>query len=348
MKNFLLYGANGYTGELIARMAAERGLRPILAGRNEAKIAALANELGMPFLAFSLDDSAALENALEKVDFVLHCAGPFSITSKAMADACIACGKHYLDITGEIAVFESLAARDAEAQKAKVMLMPGVGFDVVPSDCLSAHLKRLLPTATHLTLAFMGLGGLSHGTQATMTMNIGKGGAIRKDGVIKNVPSAWKSRDIDFGTGKPINCTTIPWGDVSTAFYSTGIPNIEVLTAVPASARKMMVMSRYLGWLLASKPFQSLLQSRIPQGGPSDEARKKGASYLYGEASDEKGNRVISRQRCPEGYTTTALAALRICEKIFEGNAPTGFQTPAKAYGADLVMEIDGVSRDDL
>lgn len=348
MKNFLIYGANGYTGELIARLAAERGLTPILAGRSIEKIEPLAKELGLESRAFSLEDTAALDAALKEVDLVIHCAGPFSITSKPMVEACLRTKRHYLDITGEIAVFEAMAARDEAARKASIMIMPGVGFDVVPSDCLAAHLKRRLPSATHLSLAFMGLGGISHGTRLTMTMNVGKGGAIRKGGAITRVPAAWKTKDIDFGTGKPVSCTTIPWGDVSTAFYSTGIPNIEVFTAVPEDLRKKMVMSRYIGWLLALGPIQSYLQKQIPPGGPSENARKKGRSYLYGEAWDEQGNKVISRLQCPEGYTTTALTALQIAEKVLVGNEVIGFQTPAKAYGPDLIMEIEDVNREDI
>jgi short subunit dehydrogenase-like uncharacterized protein len=348
MSNFLIYGANGYTGEIIARMAVERGLKPILGGRSLAKLKPIADELGLVARPFSLEDKTSLEYTLKEVDFVLHCAGPFSITSKPMVEACLRLGKHYLDITGEIAVFEAMAKLDEQAKNEGIMIMPGVGFDVVPSDCLAKHLKNRLPSATNLSLAFMGLGGLSHGTQATMTMNVGNGGAIRKDGEITSVPAAWKSRDIDFGDGKPVNCTTIPWGDVSTAFYSTNIPNIEVFAAVPESAKKLMVLSRYVGWLLATKPLQSILQNQIPEGGPSEEVRKNGKSLLFGEASDDSGNRVVSRLQCPEGYTTTALTALNIAEKILSGNAPIGFQTPAKAYGADLILEIDGTNREDL
>ena len=255
----LIYGANGYTGELITRMAAERGLKPILAGRNEAKVSELAAKYGFEHRAFSLDDTAKLDRALQEVDMVLHCAGPFSITSRPMVEACIRNKKHYTDITGEISVFETCAAFDKKATEAGVMVMPGVGFDVVPSDCLARHLKDRLPTATHLSLAFYGMGGLSHGTAATMTMNVGKGGAIRKDGKITGVKAAWKTREIDFGEVTKTG-VTIPWGDVSTAYYSTGIPNIEVFTVVPPSNLKMMKVARYLGWLLATGPFQSYLQ----------------------------------------------------------------------------------------
>lgn len=341
----LVYGANGYTGELITRFAVERGMKPLIAGRNEGAIRTLAEKHGLEHRIFALDEREKIDAALQEVGMVLHCAGPFSITSKPMVEACIRNKKHYTDITGEISVFESCASQDSIAKEAGIMLMPGVGFDVVPTDCLAVHLRERLPAATHLTLAFYGMGRISHGTQVTMTMNVGRGGAIRRDGKITPVPAAWKTREIDFGRGVVKNGVTIPWGDVATAYYSTGIPNIEVFTVVPPGALKMMKMSRYLGWLLATAPVQKYLQSKIPPGGPSDEERAKGKTLLWGEALDDSGNRVEARQQGPEGYTTTALAALNIAEKILNGNFKPGFQTPAKAYGAGLILEIEGVDR---
>ena len=343
-QTFLIYGANGYTGELITRFAAERGLKPVLAGRNAEKIGALAKEYGFESRVFSLDDAGELDRALSGVEFVLHCAGPFSITSRKMVEACLRTKRHYLDITGEIAVFEAMAGLDAKAKEAGIMVMPGVGFDVVPSDCLALHLKNMLPSATNLTLAFYGLGRISHGTQATMTMNVGGGGAVRRGGEIVRVPSAHKTREIDFGEFRKTG-VTIPWGDVATAYYSTGIPNIEVFTVVPPSNIKLLKLSRYLGWLLATGPVQSILQKQIPPGGPSDEERGKGRTYLWGEASDDQGNRVEARQQGMEGYTMTALTALKISEKILGRDFCPGFQTPAKCYGPDLILEIDGITR---
>ena len=347
MPQFLIYGANGYTGELVTRYAVEFGLKPIIAGRNETAIKELAEKHGLEFRGFSLDDTAKLDAALNEVATVIHCAGPFSLTSRQMGEACLRTKTHYTDITGEIAVFEACALADEKAKEAGIMVMPGVGFDVVPSDCLAMHLKNRLPSATHLTLGWYGMGRMSHGTQATMTMNVGKGGAARRDGKIMSVPAAWRTREIDFGNGVVKTGVTIPWGDVSTAYHSTGIPNIEVYTVAPASAIKAMKLSRYLGWLMATNPVQKYLQSKIKPGGPSDEERSKGKTLLWGQASDDHGNRVESRMQCPEGYTTTALAALNITEKILAGNFTAGFQTPAKAYGADLILELDAVERED-
>jgi short subunit dehydrogenase-like uncharacterized protein len=345
-KTFLLYGANGYTGELITRFAAERGLKPILAGRNEAKISELAKRFDMSYRAFSLEETEKLDAALQETEFVLHCAGPFSLTSNKMVEACLRNKKHYLDITGEISVFEAMARRDGQAKEAGIMIMPGVGFDVVPSDCLARHLKERLPGADTLTLAFYGLGKISHGTQTTMVMNMGNGGAVRRDGTITQVPAAWKTREIDFGefTKKGV---TIPWGDVATAFYSTEIPNIEVYTVLPESNLQMLKISRYLGWLMSVEFVKNLALKQIPAGGPNDEERAKGKTYLWGEASDKQGNKAVSRLYGMEGYTVTALTALKISEKILNGNFCAGFQTPAKCYGADLIIEIEGVKRVD-
>jgi short subunit dehydrogenase-like uncharacterized protein len=348
MPGFMIYGANGYTGALIAREAVSRGHRPLLAGRNAEALTGLAHELGLEHRVFALNHPVAVEDGIRGVTAVLHCAGPFAHTFKLMADACLRTGAHYLDITGEVVVFEALAARDAEAKAAGVMLLPGAGFDVVPSDCLAAHLKRRLPSATRLALGFHMRGGVSRGTATTMAENIHWGGMVREKGVLRRVPAAWKTRVIDFGAG-PVRAITIPWGDVSTAYHSTGIPNIEVYTGAPLGLRLMARASRYLGWLLRSSLVQGFLKRRIRAGpaGPTVEERARGHSLLWGEATDTMGQKVVSRLRGPEGYTLTIRASLAVVERILAGQAPQGFQTPATAYGADFVLSLAGIARAD-
>lgn len=349
MADLVIYGANGYTGALIAREAKPRGLRPILSGRNAAAVEALARELGFEARCFSLDDPAQADAALHGAAAVLHCAGPFSHTSKPMADACLRMGVHYLDITGEAEVFTALAARDAEAKTAGVMLLPGVGFDVVPSDCLAAHLKRRLPSATHLTLAMRALIRISRGTATTMTENLPKGGLVRQAGVLKRVPAGWKIRSIDFGRG-PVKAMTIPWGDVVTAYYSTGIPNIEVYMAVPWQMRVGARVSRLFTWVLGTSLVQGYLKKKIQAGppGPSDEERARGKSIFWGEVSDAAGNRAAARLEAPEGYTLTVHAALAVAERVLAGQFTTGFQTPALVYGPDFALGLPGVVREDI
>jgi len=347
--DFLLYGSYGYTGRLIAERARELGLAPLLAGRDGAALAAQGEETGLPYRAFALDDAAALDAALRETRVVLHAAGPFSRTAAPMAEACLRTGAHYLDITGEIGVFEALAARDRQAREAGVMLLPGVGFDVVPSDCLAAHLKRRLPSATRLALAFQAVGRPSRGTLTTMVENAARGGAVRRGGRIVPVPSAWKTREVDFGKG-PVTVTTIPWGDVSTAYHSTGIPDVEVYTRVPRGQRRVLRATRRLGWLVGSRPVQRLLRRAVRRGppGPTPEERARGLSLLWGEVEDGEGRRAGSRLRTPEGYTLTARTAVEAVRRVLAGDAPAGFQTPSRAYGTDWILEFEGVERTDV
>lgn len=347
--DFLLYGSYGYTGRLVAERAVELGLRPLLAGRDAEALRAQAAELGLPFRVVALGDRIGLDSALADTPVVLHCAGPFARTSRPMADACLRSGTCYLDITGEIEVFEALAARDEQARTAGIMLLPGVGFDVVPSDCLAAHLAARLPSATRLRLAFQGLGGISRGTATTLVENVHRGGVVRRGGELRRVPTAWRTRYIDFGRG-PRTAVTIPWGDVATAYRSTGIPDIEVYTAVGAAARRAMVASRSLGWLLGSAPVQRLLRWWVRRGppGPDREARARGASLLWGEVADEDGRRAVSRLRTPEGYTLTGRTAVAAVQRVLAGDAQSGFQTPSLVFGADWILEFEGVTREDL
>ncbi len=340
----LIYGSYGYTGALIVNLAVARGITPVLAGRNPVKLEAQGRETGLAVRTFGLDDPAAVDTGLSGMQAVIHCAGPFSHTAQAMAEGCLRNGVHYLDITGEISVFEAMAALDAQAREAGIMIMPGVGFDVVPSDCLALHLKEQLPSATQLSLAFHSSGSPSHGTASTMVENIPHGGCIRRDGEIVKVPGAYKVRDIDFG-GKTKTCMTIPWGDVSTAFHSTGIPNIEVYMSAPAGLRIFAKLSRFIGGLLAAGPVQRFLLSRIPPGGPDAQELAQGYTQLWGEVSDAEGNTAEARIKTPQGYSLTADTAVLIAQKVLAGNAAAGFQTPARAYGADLILEAQGTER---
>ena len=344
----LIYGATGYTGKLVARRPKQQGLRPILGGRSPAKLKSVAGQMAFEHRTVDLNDRAGLEKVLKEVDVVLHIAGPFSQTSRQMVDACIATGTHYLDITGEIDVFEACAARDAEARKAGVMLMPGVGFDVVPSDCLAAHMKRRMPDASELTLAISGLGSMSRGTAKTGVESIRFGTRIRREGKILS-SKAPLVREIDFGQGVK-KSVAVGWGDVSTAYHSTGIPNITVYFEATAQLEQAANIGPFLRWLLSTGPAQRMLKKKIDQQpeGPDDAQRAEGYSILLGEAVNEAGDRVVSRLRTPEGYSLTALTSLEIVRRAMQGNAVPGYQTPSSVFGPDFITEFPGCELEDL
>ena len=345
-----MYGANGYTGQLIAKMSAVYGLSPILAGRNENSLKELAGLLNLPYKVFDLSDTSALQEALKEVEVVLHAAGPFQFTAKLMIEGCLATHTHYLDITGEITVFEQAKLYDAKAKEAGIMIMPGVGFDVVPTDCTALYLKQQLPDATHLKLAFAMIGGkLSHGTAATMAENLGEGGAIRENGKIIKKPLGYKGFSIDFGV-KKLFVMSIPWGDISTAYTTTGIPNIETFAGTSPKTFSMLKWQRLYNWILRTSFVRNYTKKKLKQkpAGPSDEMRAKAISLVWGEVTNAAGQKISARMQCPEGYTLTAMTGLLITQKVLQGNVKPGYQTPAGAYGADLIMEIPGVKRESL
>jgi short subunit dehydrogenase-like uncharacterized protein len=340
--SFLIYGANGFTGRLIAREAARRGEDFILAGRNREEIEALGRELQRPVRVFDLQDSAATREAIRGMSAVLHCAGPFIKTSKAMVDAALAEKVHYLDITGEIAVFERVMARDAEAKAHGVALIPGVGFDVVPTDCLAAELHELMPDAVDLKLAFFSPGArISRGTFRTMIEGLGDGGAVRRGGKIVNVPLDHEVREIEFSCGKRMTMT-LPWGDVSSAFYSTAIPDITVYAGrSPREIKRIRRMKLFLPLMRLGfmKRIAGKFADRLP--GPDEAARRSNRVYVWGRVSNASGESIERRLSTVEAYEFTARSALAAVKRISEGVA-AGALTPSLAFGKDFVKTIEG------
>ena len=342
---WMIYGANGYTGRLAARFAKEHQFTPILAGRRADEILPLTRQLGFESRIFDLTDPAVVARNLEDMTAVLHCAGPFSATSRSMLAGCLRAKTHYLDITGEIAVFEDIHARSEEFRNAGIVVIPGVGFDVVPTDCLAAMLKRELPSATHLKLAFKSrYGKLSPGTTKTMVEGLPEGGRIRMNGRIVKVPAAYKIETIPFAEDLSAPGVTIPWGDVSTAFYSTGIPNIEIFLGASDKQIKQMQLPGILRWLIGLTPVQAFMKAQIAKRvkGPTDEQRARDEIYLYGEVWDEAGNKVALRLRTREAYTLTAESAVTATVKVMSGGLTPGAYTPSMAFGPDYVLELEG------
>ena len=342
---WMIYGANGYTGKLIAMEAARRGLSPILAGRNREAIEQLAGDLRLECRVFSLDHSDEVARALEGLKLVLHCAGPFSETSQPMISACLATGAHYLDITGEISVFEKAHSQDEQARHADVVLMPGAGFDVVPSDCLAASLVEALPAATGLQLAFEASGGSSPGTAKTSVEGLSNGGMVRRDGRLKNVPLGWKTRSIPFAHAERTG-VTIPWGDVYTAFISTGVPDIEVYISVPPAAIKNLRRLRVVQPLLGLSWVQSFLKKRIENkvSGPSDQERQESYSELWGEVVSADGRSMSATMSTPNGYDLTVTASLGVVEYLLHNDIEGGYYTPSLLMGPGYAASLPGVN----
>ncbi|MCQ8278584.1 saccharopine dehydrogenase NADP-binding domain-containing protein [Acetobacteraceae bacterium KSS8] len=341
--DWMIYGANGYTGALIAREAARRGLKPVLAGRDRARIEALAAELGLQHRVFALGAPAVTAQHLRDIALVLHCAGPFSATAAPMMAACLLACTHYLDITGEIDVFEHAQSLDRQAREAGIVLCPGVGFDVIPTDCVAAALKQALPDATTLALGFDTRSRLSPGTARTTVEGLALGGRIRRGGRIVSVPLAHETRRIDFGHGEKL-AMAIAWGDVSTAFHSTGIPDISVF--VPTSPRTVRAarVANFLRPVLRMPGVQRVLKRRIGNRaiGPDAEQRERSPSFVWGEARNAAGQRRTARIRTANGYALTVTGSLAVAQHVLDTAPAGGAYTPSGLAGADLVQRLPG------
>jgi len=346
---FMLYGATGFSGTLVAERAQQMRLAPILAGRDAERVRHAARALGCRHRALALDEPARLAAALRDVDVVLNAAGPFSATARPIVDACLRTSTHYLDLAGEVPVLEQIAQRDAEAKTSGVMLMPAVGFVVVPSDCLVAHVARRLPGARHLSIGVSRTDALSRGSLQTILEQWSDTVAVRRAGTLATVPIGQLERRFDYGRG-PRPSAAVSWGDIATAHHTTGIPDVEVYLEVSPSERAMFRLSSRLGRLLESAPVRQWLRipgALLPQG-PTAHQRAAGVRVIVAEARDASGRRVRSRLRTPDAYELTAATALAVVQRVLRGDLRVGFQTPARVYGPDFVLTIDGTAREDL
>ncbi len=342
-QHWMIYGANGYTGHLLAQEAVRQGLTPILAGRNPAAVHALGSRLGLECRVFDLDHRERAAEALVDVAVVAHCAGPFSATSAPLIAACLGSATHYLDITGEIGVFEHAHAQHAAAQAANIVVCPGVGFDVIPTDCLAACLHAALPDASHLALGFDTASGLSPGTAKTTVEGLQLGGMVREGGQLRSVPLGFKRRTIDFGRGAK-SATTIPWGDVATAYYSTAIANIEVYLPAPAALVVAMRLLQPLRRLLGRPGVQRWLKAQVDQriSGPDAATRARLPTWVWGEARNAAGQVRTARLQTANGYNVTVHGALLAVRHLLAYTGPGGYFTPSKLLGTRCVEQLPG------
>jgi len=343
--DWLVYGANGYTARMILKEAIERGLRPVVAGRNRDEVELVAARMDCPARTFPLDDPSTVAKQLKGIRLVLNCAGPFSQTARTLIAACIEAKAHYLDITGEIDSIEHAAICDEPALKADISIIPAVGFDVVPTDCLAAMLAAEMPDATHLTLAFTGGTDASPGTTKTVLESLPHGARARIAGRIEKVPFAWKQRTIPFHTG-PREAVTIGWGDVASAYYTTRIKNIDTYIALDEIGARNMRRLRRFGPLLRFRPLLKLANRLVDRfiKGPTPEALAAERSAIWGEVRNAAGETRTASLETPNGYRLTALTAVAAVERVLAGRTKPGFQTPAQAFGRQFILSIPGVA----
>jgi short subunit dehydrogenase-like uncharacterized protein len=350
LKNkILLYGAYGYTAKLILTELLQNKLSVIISGRKEERLKEITKDTNLQYRTIDLNNSHQIAEGLQDIKLVIHCAGPFVYTAKQMVEACIQTGTHYIDINGDLSVFEWIKKQNEKAKAANVMLLPGAGFDVIPTDCIAARLKAQMPDATDLKLAFASFGGnISHGTAMTMIDKIGNGSAKRKDGKITKSTLGKETFYLPYKE-KKLFFMSIPWGDISTAHYSTGIPNITTYTMVKPKIAGMLKFQFLFNWLLRTEWVKQLLRKKIKNKtpGPTPEQRENAFSYIWGAVTNAKGEQKTATLLCLDGYTLTAKGCLLLATKILNNDFKPGYQTPTSAYGKDIIDESPSPKKQD-
>ncbi len=344
----LLYGAYGYTGRLTAELAAAKKLDVVLAGRNKDTLAPLGDRLSLPTRVVGLDDTGRLSEALNDIACVMHMAGPFAATSAQMLSACLATQTNYVDITGEIEVFEAMWSREAEIQRAGITAVPGAGFDVVPTDCLAGYVASKLARPTALVIALRGLENASQGTLRTAIRQVSKPVLCRRAGVIVALDDR-STRWIDFGCGDE-PCVPLSWGDVATAFHSTGVGDITVYFRRTNLFRSVDIIGKLFGPVLRSRIGQRGLEAIVrsfPEG-PSQAERIGHRATIWAEAIDGSGRSSRASLSTPDAYDFAACSALEISSRIGSLPVQLGLVTPFQAFGADFVLGLPGCSRVDI
>lgn len=345
-EEWMIFGANGYAGQLITRYAVKKGHRPIIAGRNKKAIHALAKELDLPYRVFDLSDNIAEQ--VTGLRLVLNCAGPFSKTVKPILDACLEEKCHYLDISGELSVFDYCFQQNKKAQEQGCIVCPGVAFDIVPTEAVAVKLKNMLPDADTIKLGFEGQMALSKGSSITLLEGVGNPDLsvymVRNKGELCKLSKPRIERHA-FEAGKPEKKSmSITWADLNGVFYSTKIPNISVF--IPATIINRVSFA-YMEWL---KPFFGLkfIQNffskiiKLFVKGPSENELNKSRMVIFGEASNAKGDIRRVYINVAHGYKFTYLAAVASVEFCLRQQDKSGYFTPSMLMGVDFVEELEG------
>lgn len=334
----VVYGATGYTGALVAAQLVASGIRPVLAGRNRDSLLTLARPWGLDIHVGGLTDGLP-----EGTRVLVNCAGPFDITQPPLLRASMVAGSHYLDLAGEVDEHVAAMRQGAEADERGVLVLPGAGFGIVPSEGLLSAVVARLATATHATVALKTVGPASRGTAEVVLGSLRTPGVHRRDGILRTRRPGAQTTRVDFVDGDgPTVVTTNPWrGDLASA--APTVSNLDASMALPAAVRSLMHV-----------PHGSLLKAlarRLPAG-PSAARRERGRTAIRVDARDSAGGRASAVLLGPDAYTFTALlaaaAAARVLESDSTDSLPTGYRLPSEVLGADFALSIPGVRRIDI
>ncbi|MBD3341281.1 MAG: saccharopine dehydrogenase [Candidatus Lokiarchaeota archaeon] len=340
-KQWLLYGAYGYTGKLLTDVAIKEGLRPVLGGRTSDKLISLAEEKNLEYDLFSLEDQSKLNSIIGNYELVLNAAGPFKYTAAPIVNACLKNSTHYLDITGEIDVFEKNFTHHDEAKEKQIAIISGVGFDVVPSDCMAVYVSDKVENPIELELGIAALSEFSPGTMKTVIENLPQGAVVRREGKIEHVPFGKNGKKVKF-PDRQREVFPIAWGDIATAYRSTNISNITTYMPLPKQFEKTL---KLFGSAVRNATKLNIVKKQAKKWvekniyGPDEKTRETARSYVWAKAKNDKGESSEAWLNTIEAYKLTSLTGIETVKKVLNGEI-LGSLTPAQAFGKEFILEF--------
>jgi short subunit dehydrogenase-like uncharacterized protein len=349
----VLYGATGYTGRLVVDELERRGLDYVLSGRDEAKLARLAGDRGAEARAVALDDEPALRELFADASVVISCAGPFTLAGDALVRAAIDTGTHYVDSTGEQPFIKMVFDNHgAAAERTGVALVPALGFDYAPGDCIAGLAARGHEPLEEVVLAYAVRGfGMSRGTMRS-ALEIAKGGdVVYTDGDWRPTPFGVFRANFDFP--EPIGrqvMSRYPSGEVVTVPHHTRtrrvVSMITARTLAPhPTLAPILPYTLPAAALTLRTPLRGVLNRAIgalPEG-PAEAERRSAEFTIVAVARGEDGAERRGVVRGSDMYGLTAVTLVHGAELMSSpGYDRAGALGPAAAYDPEAFLNFLG------
>ncbi len=347
----IIFGATGYTGQLTAKAMVKRGLRPLLAGRNEKCLKKLSKSLGdLPFVLADVTKPLSLETKVTEGDVLVSTVGPFSLYGKTAIETAIKKRAIYIDSTGEHdfirKVFEVYHLQAVESQ---VPLLTAFGYDYVPGNCLASSLidrigKEVLNIEIGYFVTATGIDrkALSDGTLLSLLRTSLEPGITWTNGAVLEEYVAQHFKKFQIGD------------TLNSSFSICGSEHFTLPKIYP----QIMNIKTYLGWfgafsylftmlsklnlLLFKVPGFKSLRQRLSanvlhskKNGPDAERRASTGSHIIAYAYDVNGHELAKSELIGvNGYTFTANILAWAADQARQGNINgVGALGPVEAFG---------------
>jgi short subunit dehydrogenase-like uncharacterized protein len=349
MARTVLFGATGYTGRLTAEAMAERGMRPVLAGRSRELLEALAAELGgLDVAVADVANPASVAALVGRGDVLVTTVGPFARFGEPAAEAAVAAGAHYLDSTGEPSFIRTIFERyGPRAAKAGSAMLTALGYDWVPGNLAGGlALERAGAAAVRVDIGYFTSGKLvaSGGTRASTVGAVASKSFAFRDGALRTERGAKRIRSFDVDGSKR---------------EGISVGSSEHFT-LPRSAPQLREVNAYLGWFgQLARPMQVLsigfsapggswimnqLGNRFVKGstgGPNEKERAASGSRMVAIAYDAAGAELARVDLAGvNGYTFTGRMLAWAAERTAAGDVHgSGALGPVEAFGLPELTE---------